>query len=43
MLVSRGGGVLDDELVSAGSLPPLGRRDVVWTDDWSDLASVLKR
>ena len=44
MLVGRGGGVLDDELVSAGSLPPLGSRsDVVWTDDWSDLVSVLKR
>ena len=44
MLVGRGGGVLDDELVSAGSLPPLGgRRDVVWTDDWSDLVSALKR
>jgi hypothetical protein len=44
MLVGRGGGVLDDELVSAGSLPPLGGRpDVVWSDDWSDLVSVLKR
>jgi len=44
MLVGRDGGVLDDELVSAASLPPVeGRGDVVWTDDWSDLVSVLKR
>jgi hypothetical protein len=44
MLVGDGGGVLDDELVSAASLPPLDRRpDVLWTDDWSDLFSVLRR
>jgi len=44
MLVEQGAAVLDDELVSAASLPALGGRpDVVWTDDWSDLVSVLKR
>jgi SAM-dependent methyltransferase len=44
MLVAPDAAVLDDELVSAASLPPLGGRpDVVWTDDWSDLVSALKR
>jgi hypothetical protein len=44
MLVERGAAVLDDELVSAASLPALGGLpEVVWTDDWSDLVSVLKR
>jgi hypothetical protein len=44
MLVGRGGGVLDDELVSAASLPRVGGpADTVWADDWSDLVSVLRR
>lgn len=44
MLVARGTALLDDELVAAASLPPLGGRpDLVWTDDWSDLVSALKR
>ena len=44
MLVERGAALLDDELVAAASLPPLGGRpDLLWTDDWSDLVSALKR
>jgi len=43
MLVPEDRGWLGDEVVSAATLPPLGRRDVVWTDDWSPLLGVLKR
>ncbi|HVO09668.1 MAG TPA: fused MFS/spermidine synthase [Vicinamibacteria bacterium] len=44
MLVGPEKGLLDDELISAASLPPLGRRrPVLWSDDWSDLVRVLKR
>jgi len=44
MLVTRDQGLLDDEVISAASLPPLGRRrPLLWTDDWSDLVRVLKR
>ncbi len=44
MLVSRERTFLQDELISAASLPPLDRSaPLVWTDDWSDLVRVLKR
>jgi hypothetical protein len=43
MLVAADRALLDDEAVSAATLPPLGRGDVLWTDDWSNLLGVLKR
>jgi hypothetical protein len=44
MLVARGRSLLDDEVVSAATLPPQGQAgDVTWTDDWSNLLRVLKR
>ncbi len=44
MLVTGQRKLLEDELIAAASLPPLGRSaPLVWTDDWSDLVRVLKR
>ena len=44
MLVARGRRFLEDEVVSAATLPRLARAgEVVWTDDWSDLLRVVKR
>jgi hypothetical protein len=44
MLVTRERALLEDEVITAASLPPLGRsQPIVWTDDWSDLLRVLKR
>jgi hypothetical protein len=44
MLVTRARALLEDEAVSAASLPPLGRpQPVLWTDEWSDLWRVLRR
>jgi spermidine synthase len=44
MLVARDRTLLDDEAVSAATLPRLrGAFDLLWTDDWSNLFSVLKR
>jgi hypothetical protein len=44
MLVSRGPAFLEDELVSAATLPRLAGAGVVpWTDDWSNLLRVVKR
>jgi hypothetical protein len=44
MLVTRDRALLEDEVVSAATLPPLPHaRAVVWTDDWSNLLGVLKR
>jgi spermidine synthase len=44
VLVARDSPLLEDELVTAASLPAQGAGpDVVWTDDWSELAAVLKR
>ena len=44
MLVTRDRGFLEDEVVSAATLPsPPHARAVVWTDDWSNPLGVLKR
>jgi hypothetical protein len=44
MLVARGRAFLDDEVVSAGTLPRLrGAGEILWTDDWSNLLPVVKR
>jgi spermidine synthase len=44
MLVARGRAVLDDEVISAATLPRLrGAGEVLWTDDWSNLLPVVKR
>jgi spermidine synthase len=44
MLVARGRAVLDDEVISAATLPRLrGAGEVLWTDDWSNLLRVVKR
>jgi hypothetical protein len=45
MLLARDRGLLDDDAVSAATLPPLAGAlpPVLWTDDWSDLLGVLKR
>jgi SAM-dependent methyltransferase len=44
MLVARDRALLDEEVVSAATLPPQGRADEThWTDDWSNLLRVLKR
>ena len=44
MIVARDRALLDDEAVSAATLPRLeAAGDVLWTDDWSDLLRVLKR
>ena len=44
MLVTRDRALLEDELITAASLPPPGRsQPIVWTDDWSDLLRVLRR
>ena len=44
MLVTRERTLLEDEVVSAATLPPLPHAGaVVWTDDWSDLLGALKR
>jgi spermidine synthase len=44
MLVTRDQALLEDEVVSAATLPPLAQAGaVVWTDGWSDLLGVLKR
>jgi spermidine synthase len=44
MLVARDRALLDDEVVSAATLPRLPRAEVIaWTDDWSNLLRVLKR
>ena len=44
MLVTRDRALLEDEVVSAATLPPLPHAGaVVWTDDWSNLLGVLKR
>jgi spermidine synthase len=44
MLVARDRALLDDEVVSAATLPRLPRAEVLaWTDDWSNLLRVLKR
>ncbi len=44
MLVARDRALLDDEVVSAATLPRLPHAGVVaWTDDWSDLLRVVKR
>jgi hypothetical protein len=44
MLVARDRALLDDEVVSAATLPRLPHADVVaWTDGWSDLLRVVKR
>jgi hypothetical protein len=44
MLIARGRRFLEDEVVSAATLPRLARAgEVVWTDDWSDLLRVVKR
>jgi spermidine synthase len=43
MVVTRDRAVLEDEVVSAATLPPLPDAGaVVWTDDWSNLLAVLK-
>ena len=43
MVVSRDRALLEDEVVSAATLPPLPDAGaVVWTDDWSNLLAVLK-
>jgi hypothetical protein len=43
MVVTRDRALLDDEVVSAATLPPLPEAGaVVWTDDWSNLLAVLK-
>ena len=44
MLVARDRALLDDEVVSAATLPRLpGAGEISWTDDWSDLLRVVKR
>jgi len=44
MVVTRALALLEDEVVSAATLPPLPHTGaVVWTDDGSDLLGVLKR
>ena len=44
MLVTRDRALLEDDLVSAATLPRLpGASTVVWRDDWSDLLGALKR
>jgi spermidine synthase len=44
MLVSRDGALLEDEVVSAATLPSPPRTGaVVWTDDWSNPLGTLKR
>ena len=44
MVVTRERALLEDEVVSAATLPRLPHAGaVVWTDDWSDLLGVLKR
>jgi spermidine synthase len=44
MLATRDRALLEDELVSAATLPPLPHAGaVVWRDDWSDLLRALKR
>ena len=44
MVVTRDRALLEDEVVSAATLPELPRAGaVVWTDDWSDLLAVLRR
>jgi hypothetical protein len=44
MLLARDRTLLDEEVVSAATLPRLGTPgDVRWTDDWSNLLRVLKR
>jgi spermidine synthase len=44
MIVAEGSTLLDDEVVSAATLPRgEGDRQVLWTDDWSDPFRVLKR
>jgi spermidine synthase len=43
MLLARERVLLEDEVVSAATLPHLGRGpEVLWTDDWSDLFRVLR-
>ncbi|HSD25938.1 MAG TPA: fused MFS/spermidine synthase, partial [Vicinamibacteria bacterium] len=44
MLVARGAGFFEDEVVSAATLPRLPRAgEVLWTDDWSNLLRVVRR
>jgi SAM-dependent methyltransferase len=44
MLVARDRALLDEEVVSAATLPRLPRAEVLaWTDDWSNLLRVVKR
>jgi hypothetical protein len=44
MLVTRGRAFLEDEVVSAATLPLLhGAGEVLWTDDWSNLLRVVRR
>jgi hypothetical protein len=44
MVVTRDRALLEDEVVSAATLPPLPHAGaVVWTDDWSDPLGVRKR
>ncbi len=44
MLVARDRALLEDEVVSAATLPRLPHADeVAWTDDWSDLLRVVRR
>lgn len=45
MVLARDRALLDDDAVSAATLPPLpgDPAPVVWTDDWSDLIGALKR
>jgi len=44
MLLARDRDLLDEEVVSAATLPTQGRADEIpWTDDWSNLFRVLKR
>lgn len=44
VLVARDRALLEDEVVSAATLPRLARADeVLWMDDWSNLLRVVKR
>jgi hypothetical protein len=44
MLVARDRTLLADEVIGAATLPRQpGSRELAWTDDWSELLSVLKR
>jgi hypothetical protein len=44
MLVARDRALLEDEVISAATLPRLPRAgEVLWTDDWSNLLRVVKR